>query len=307
MRCGAAAVEHGVVELLRAVPVFVPPLAQRRHIVSRESAHRTVRIAREIAELNARILRHRLQFETQNAQLLHNPLHAVGHHAQVFCAYQHTGSLHQNRQLLHRLAIPEIVVAAIIVVVIESVERSLVAVPQRLVHEVELRRDARVEEVGVLAVAYEEHVVNQRVESVAQPHVLLRRLALERSLNLALRVVFGLERVDVVVLVVEISLDNLLGMFAEHALHYPVGNERRCEEMLLEVETIALYLVARHGECRLELSEQSAYAVGRYSPYTEESEHMVDAVSVEILSHVLEAAHPPLASVCNHAVPVVCR
>ena len=96
-------------------------------------------------------------------------------------------------------------------------------------------------------------------------------------------------------------------MFAEHALHYPVGYERRCEQMLLEVETIALYLLARHGERRLELSEQSTYAVGRNSPYAEEAEHMVDAVSVEILSHVLEAAHPPLATVCYHAVPVVCR
>jgi hypothetical protein len=34
---------------------------------------------------------------------------------------------------------------------------------------------------------------------------------------------------------------------------------------------------------------------------------VVDAVSVEILMHVLEAAHPPLASVGNHAVPVVRR
>lgn len=106
-------------------------------------------------------------------------------------------------------------------------------------------------------------------------------------------------------LVVEISLDNLLCVFAEYALHYPVGYERRCEQMLLEVEPVALYLFASHGECRLELSEQSAYAVGRYRPDAEEAEYVVDAVSVEVLRHVLEAAHPPLASVGNHAVPVV--
>ena len=34
---------------------------------------------------------------------------------------------------------------------------------------------------------------------------------------------------------------------------------------------------------------------------------MVDAVSVEILSHIAESAHPPLASVGKHTVPVVCR
>ena len=42
MRSGATAVEHGRVELLRAVPVFVPPLAQRRHVVCGERADRAV-------------------------------------------------------------------------------------------------------------------------------------------------------------------------------------------------------------------------------------------------------------------------
>ena len=34
---------------------------------------------------------------------------------------------------------------------------------------------------------------------------------------------------------------------------------------------------------------------------------MVDAVGIKVLLHILEATHPPLTTVCNHAFPVVCR
>ena len=42
-------------------------------------------------------------------------------------------------------------------------------------------------------------------------------------------------------------------------------------------------------------------------PDSEEAEHMVDTVSVEIVGHILETADPPLTSVLEHLVPVVCR
>ena len=76
---------------------------------------------------------------------------------------------------------------------------------------------------------------------------------------------------------------------------------------LVKLKSIAAYLCLGHGQSRRELSEQSMYAVCRNVPYTEETEHVVDAVSVEILSHIAESAHPPLASVSKHTVPVVRR
>ena len=71
------------------------------------------------------------------------------------------------------------------------------------------------------------------------------------------------------------------------------------------METVALYLVACHAERRRKLSCEGVNAVDRYRPDAEEAEHMVNAVSIKILRHVLETAFPPQASVFDHALPVV--
>ena len=41
-------------------------------------------------------------------------------------------------------------------------------------------------------------------------------------------------------------------------------------------------------------------------PNAEEAEHVVDAIGVEEMTHVLESAHPPSTVVAEHLVPVVC-
>ena len=48
-------------------------------------------------------------------------------------------------------------------------------------------------------------------------------------------------------------------------------------------------------------------SVGRDFPYTEEAQHVVNTISIEILRHVLEATYPPATAVFYHLVPVVCR
>ena len=92
----------------------------------------------------------------------------------------------------------------IVVVVIQAVEHSLIAIVESLVGEVELCRDARMELIGILAVANEQHVANQGIQTVAQVVVSLQSrlvslvgnhslvLSLESSLYLALSVVFWL-------------------------------------------------------------------------------------------------------------------
>src|SRR5574344_216438 len=98
-----------------------------------DGAYRAVGIAREMTETNGVSLRHRLYLKTEDAQLVHHPWHAVGHHTKVFGTYEHTCGLSELRHLLHSLLIPELVVAAIEIIVVEAVEVILVVVPQLLV------------------------------------------------------------------------------------------------------------------------------------------------------------------------------
>ena len=65
------------------------------------------------------------------------------------------------------------------------------------------------EELWVLSVADEEHVLHELIQSFSQKNVLLRCLLLEYSLNLTLRIIFRLKLVEVVTVSFEVSIDNL--------------------------------------------------------------------------------------------------
>ena len=299
--------QHAVEVVLRACPVFIPPLAQRCHVVCGDGADTPVRVLSQVTEAHMRILRHALDFKTEDAQLVHHPCHAVGNHSEVFGTDQHTGGIHQFRKFLHRLLIPELVVAAIVIVVIEFVEHGLVAVVETFVNEVELNADARMEAVRVLVVAYEEHVADQGVETVANPYVRVRGLARKSLLHLALCVIRRTHLVTVAPYVLHVLLPHLVCMLAEDAVEHPVGNERLREQFLLPVQSVPFYLFTAHAESRRKLSEQSVNRADRNFPDAEEAEYVVDAVGIEILCHVPEAVDPPLAAVLDHFVPVVSR
>ena len=93
----------------------------------------------------------------------------------------------------------------------------------------------------------------------------------------------------------------------EHTVQYPVGNERTGEAVLLEVQAVTLNLTTGHGDSWRKLSEQAMHAMHRDFPNAEEAEHVVDAVSIKELRHILEAAGPPEAAVLQHLIPVVGR
>ena len=160
--------------------------------------------------------------------------------------------------------------------------------------------------VGVFVVADEEHVAHQRVETVAQPDVALLGASLEGCLDLLLSVELGTHTVVAFPLGLHILLANFLCALVEHAVEHPVGDERSGEQVFLPVQSVAFYLLAAHAECRREVAEQSVYGCCRNFPDAEEAQHVVDAVCVEVLLHILEAANPPLAAVGYHLVPVVC-
>ena len=161
--------------------------------------------------------------------------------------------------------------------------------------------------VRVVVVADEEHIAHQSIQTVSYPHIVHAVFTFEDGLNLALRVVFRFQGEDVVVFVVEVFLHHLVGMDAEHTVYDPTGNERSGEQFLLEVQAIAFNFLSRHSERRGELSEQSVNTGGRYSPYTEETEHVVNAVGIKVFRHVLESSYPPFTSVIYHPLPVVGR
>ena len=50
-----------------------------------------------MAEAYVAVFGHRLYLETEDAQFVHHPWHTVGHHAEVFGAYEHAGGLGEQR------------------------------------------------------------------------------------------------------------------------------------------------------------------------------------------------------------------
>ena len=185
------------------------------------------------------------------------------------------------------------------------------------------------EPVRVTMVAEEEHVAYERVQTVTHVVVPLylvliflllslvgssvsllaafRAPVREVSLDLALSVELRAHAVVLTVLRLNVMVTHELRTVAEHTVEHPVGDERSGEQLFLPVQSVALDLLACHAERRLELSEQSVDGILRNLPYTEEAEHMVNAVSIEELSHILEAANPPQTAVLKHFVPVVGR
>ena len=105
----------------------------------------------------------------------------------------------------------------------------------------------------------------------------------------------------------EESVLDILCLWAEVTVEHPVCDERIEEEILLPTQSILLHFLTSHAEGRRELTEQSVDAMHRNLPYTEESEYVVNAVSIEILSHIGESVYPPLATIFQHLIPVVGR
>ena len=179
-----------------------------------------------------RILWHSLNFEAEDAEVVHRPRHTVGHHSQILAAYQHTRCLCQHRKFLHRLAIPELIVAAVEIVVIQSVEGIFLVPYKRLVHKVELCRDARMIQILILMVANKQHVANQRIESVSYPDALIVGLALEGFFYLSLCVVLIAHTIQIVVTRLDVLCLYFINVFAKYFVENPVGNERLCHVIL---------------------------------------------------------------------------
>ena len=118
----AMLMQYFVEELLRAGMVVFPPSAYSGHVVGGCGAHTVVRIRPRVPECCRRVFRHALDFQGENFQLVHDRRNACWNHAEVFGAYKHVGGIDQRGQFPHGFAVPEVVVAAVEKVVVQSVE-----------------------------------------------------------------------------------------------------------------------------------------------------------------------------------------
>ena len=159
--CFTRMIKHVVVIVLCLLLIFVPPQAKSRHIVGAYGCNTAIRVAVEVPKSHVEVFRHRLNFKTKDAQLVHNPLHTGGNHAQIFSTNQHLCSLNQCWKLLHCFAIPILIVSFIIIIFIQSIERIFVVLPQSLIHMVLLSRYSGMEKMGIVVVSNKEYIANQ--------------------------------------------------------------------------------------------------------------------------------------------------
>ena len=153
----------------------------------------------------------------------------------------------------------------------------------------------------------EEYITDQSIETITEPDILLIGSTFKQSFHLTLAIHLRLHLVALVIQAVEILLLHLISTLMEHTVQNPVGNERTGESILLEIKAIRTNLICRHSQCRSKLTQQSVNRIYRNLPDTEETEYMVDTVSIKVQRHVLEAANPPLATILQHFMPVVSR
>jgi len=124
-RGGACLPQFLTVKFLREVPILLPPAANGAHVVRGRGDDAQIRRAGRAGKFAVHFLGHALDFEAQQAQLLHQVRHAGWHEPEVFAADEHVGDALQRRKFLQRLLHPEIILPAEEVIHIKLLEPRL--------------------------------------------------------------------------------------------------------------------------------------------------------------------------------------
>ncbi len=133
LRCFARLAQHFVEIFLCGGAVGLPPAAYAVHVVGRSGAHRVVGIGPGVAKRGGGVLGHALYLEHEYFERAHDRRHTCRYHAEVFGTHEHVGGVDERRHLPHGFAIPEVVVAAIVEVVVETIETPLFVVVETTV------------------------------------------------------------------------------------------------------------------------------------------------------------------------------
>ena len=126
--------------------------------MGRGGTYRVIGIVGGIVHAASIGLGHTLYLERENAQLIHNGRYTSGNHTEVFATDEHIGTVYQGRKFLHRLAIPEVIVAMIVEVVMQSIEGLTLVLGERLERLGLETIDAGMIATGLVGVLNEEHI-----------------------------------------------------------------------------------------------------------------------------------------------------
>jgi len=203
-----------------------------------------------VTELIIRILRHALNFQRQDTQVIHHPRHTRRHHTEVFGTHEHTGSSRQGWQFLHGLIVPELVVAAIEIVIIQTVESLFVVPAQRLIQEIILCTDARMIGAGYFTVEDEQYVADKRIEAITDAKAVTIGTPAEMGFHLTLGVKLRFHFVSTIAQTVQIGSPHLVGMAAKECVEHTFSNVGTGKEIFAEIEAIAFNLFGSHRHCR---------------------------------------------------------
>ena len=166
-RCIAPPAHLFVVETLSHGAVFLPPCAQRIHIVRAGCTNALIRSIGRVSKLNGRIFRHTLDLKAQDLQLMHHVRHASRYHTQILAAAEHMRCAYQRRQFAHRRVAPELRVTTEEILVVDT-HQHLFLIAVQLVERVALiDRDTRMQPSRTALVFYKQHFAMQIDQTVA--------------------------------------------------------------------------------------------------------------------------------------------
>ena len=239
--------EHGDIETLCALGVLLPPKAQGRHVVSRESSYAAIGITIEMGKLIATLLGHRLNLEGKNAEVVEHRSHTIGQHTQILSTTKHTRRAKHFRESVHRLIAPEEVVALVIVVVVEAHESILILSRERFEHRFVDDPDARMVHLRLLGILQEEYTTNQTIETITNPKTILIAPTLEGIAHFLLGVVLSFQVVEPIGTRNQEVFSDIRGVHAKQPIEHAVVDEGFGKEVFAERQTEVFYLAHRHG------------------------------------------------------------
>ena len=150
------------------------------------------------------IFRHRLNFQSENTQIIQSPTDAFRHHTQIFSTDKHARCINHCRKFPHGLTIPEMIMTMIIVVNVDTVESLAFGSTQHLIDKIFLDSNTRMVHLRMITVGYKQHITDQSIKSFTECFCIISIIMLLKiALNLTLCVKLRLQLIPIVTFRIE--------------------------------------------------------------------------------------------------------
>jgi len=133
IRSLALIAENHLPELVCDLAILLPPCTDRIHVVSGSRADRKVWVICRMSESLLDRLRHTLDLERKNPEIVHHLRHRSRNHSEILAACKHSCRIKQGRKLLHGLVLPEFIVATVEEIIIKTVKGSTAICIQNII------------------------------------------------------------------------------------------------------------------------------------------------------------------------------